>query len=156
MFLPLHAIKAGVAKLADALDLGSSAARHGGSSPSARTYKTQLRKWLFFFGFHADLRRWNPWFSQMRTVSSYFSFLISHFSFLISHFSFFIFHFVTRFTKPRFFWWLCELWKHACEGRIADLPDLFEPIRAYSLSFKGKRQWFIFSFCGQSACCRGK
>ena len=28
---------AGVAKLADALDLGSSAARHGGSSPSART-----------------------------------------------------------------------------------------------------------------------
>ena len=28
---------AGVAKLADALDLGSSAARHGGSSPFART-----------------------------------------------------------------------------------------------------------------------
>ncbi len=28
---------AGVAKLVDALDLGSSAARHGGSSPSART-----------------------------------------------------------------------------------------------------------------------
>ena len=29
--------KAGVAKLVDALDLGSSAARHGGSSPSTRT-----------------------------------------------------------------------------------------------------------------------
>lgn len=30
-------IKADVAKLVDALDLGSSAARHGGSSPSIRT-----------------------------------------------------------------------------------------------------------------------
>ena len=29
---------ADVAKLVDALDLGSSAARHGGSSPSIRTY----------------------------------------------------------------------------------------------------------------------
>jgi len=29
-----------VAKLADALDLGSSAARHGGSSPFARTNET--------------------------------------------------------------------------------------------------------------------
>jgi hypothetical protein len=32
-------INAGVAKLVDALDLGSSASRHGGSSPSARTNK---------------------------------------------------------------------------------------------------------------------
>ena len=31
------ALLAGVAKLADAPDLGSGAARHGGSSPSART-----------------------------------------------------------------------------------------------------------------------
>ena len=31
---------AGVAKLVDALDLGSSAARHGGSSPSTRTLQT--------------------------------------------------------------------------------------------------------------------
>jgi hypothetical protein len=31
------AVHAGVAKLADAPDLGSGAARHGGSSPSART-----------------------------------------------------------------------------------------------------------------------
>ena len=30
---------ADVAKLVDALDLGSSAARHGGSSPSTRTLK---------------------------------------------------------------------------------------------------------------------
>ncbi len=30
-------LKADVAKLVDALDLGSSAARHGGSSPSIRT-----------------------------------------------------------------------------------------------------------------------
>ena len=35
MIKPL--IAAGVAKLVDALDLGSSAARHGGSSPSTRT-----------------------------------------------------------------------------------------------------------------------
>ena len=34
---------AGVAKLADALDLGSSAARHGGSSPSARTNTIETR-----------------------------------------------------------------------------------------------------------------
>lgn len=43
LFLPLQPIKkwnAGVAKLADALDLGSSAARHGGSSPFARTFLT--------------------------------------------------------------------------------------------------------------------
>ena len=32
---------ADVAKLVDALDLGSSAARHGGSSPSIRTTKTE-------------------------------------------------------------------------------------------------------------------
>ena len=31
--------EADMAKLADALDLGSSAARHGGSSPSIRTIK---------------------------------------------------------------------------------------------------------------------
>ncbi len=30
-------LPAGVAKLVDALDLGSNAARHGGSSPSTRT-----------------------------------------------------------------------------------------------------------------------
>ena len=30
--------KAGVAKLVDVPDLGSGAARHGGSSPSARTF----------------------------------------------------------------------------------------------------------------------
>ena len=38
-YLPLHfqKILADVAKLVDALDLGSSAARHGGSSPSIRT-----------------------------------------------------------------------------------------------------------------------
>jgi hypothetical protein len=34
---------AGVAKLADALDLGSNAARHGGSSPSARTDTKETR-----------------------------------------------------------------------------------------------------------------
>ncbi len=33
---------ADVAKLVDALDLGSSAARHGGSSPSIRTLKGTL------------------------------------------------------------------------------------------------------------------
>ena len=38
---------AGVAKLVDALDLGSSAARHGGSSPSARTQQ-KSRNGLFF------------------------------------------------------------------------------------------------------------
>ncbi len=35
--ISLHSISADVAKLVDALDLGSSAARHGGSSPSIRT-----------------------------------------------------------------------------------------------------------------------
>ena len=45
-FLEFHA---GVAELVDALDLGSSAARRGGSSPSIRTkiftvYKTNLNK----------------------------------------------------------------------------------------------------------------
>lgn len=33
----MHTRKAGVAKLVDALDLGSSAERRGGSSPSTRT-----------------------------------------------------------------------------------------------------------------------
>jgi hypothetical protein len=37
--MPYNRKVAGVAKLADALDLGSSAARHGGSSPFARTNK---------------------------------------------------------------------------------------------------------------------
>ena len=41
--IPLRSIFAGVAKLADALDLGSNAARHGGSSPSARTDMTETR-----------------------------------------------------------------------------------------------------------------
>src|SRR3712207_1957444 len=36
-FAPPNAQVADVAKLVDALDLGSSAARHGGSSPSIRT-----------------------------------------------------------------------------------------------------------------------
>lgn len=35
--LPLPSLKAGVVKLVDTLDLGSSAARLGGSSPSTRT-----------------------------------------------------------------------------------------------------------------------
>ncbi len=39
-------LNAGVAKLADALDLGSSAARHGGSSPSARTNKVTVNSWF--------------------------------------------------------------------------------------------------------------
>ncbi len=43
IFAPLFERKkrpfAGVAKLADAPDLGSGAVRHGGSSPSARTLK---------------------------------------------------------------------------------------------------------------------
>ncbi len=41
MILTLQSVltKADVAKLVDALDLGSSAARHGGSSPSIRTTK---------------------------------------------------------------------------------------------------------------------
>ncbi len=37
---------AGVAELVDALDLGSSAARRGGSSPSTRT-KAKVLLWLF-------------------------------------------------------------------------------------------------------------
>ena len=40
---------AGVAKLADALDLGSSAARHGGSSPFARTNEKPVVKDNRFF-----------------------------------------------------------------------------------------------------------
>ena len=37
--LPLAAQKAGMVKLVDIPDLGSGAARHGGSSPSTRTEK---------------------------------------------------------------------------------------------------------------------
>lgn len=41
-------ISAGVAKLVDALDLGSSVGRRGGSSPFARTgWKSRLRKVAF-------------------------------------------------------------------------------------------------------------
>jgi hypothetical protein len=39
-----HHFYAGVAELADALDLGSSAARRGGSSPSTRT-KLEVGSW---------------------------------------------------------------------------------------------------------------
>ena len=39
-----HLLPAGVAELADALDLGSSAARYGGSSPFTRT--------IFILGAH--------------------------------------------------------------------------------------------------------
>ena len=38
---------AGVAELADALDLGSSAARRGGSSPLVRTNTKQDLRWIF-------------------------------------------------------------------------------------------------------------
>jgi hypothetical protein len=37
---------AGVAKLVDASDLGSDAARHGGSSPSARTFKRKVMDFI--------------------------------------------------------------------------------------------------------------
>lgn len=37
LFIPLRSFYAGVAELVDALDLGSSAARRGGSTPSTRT-----------------------------------------------------------------------------------------------------------------------
>lgn len=40
--LPKFSKHADVAKLVDALDLGSSAARHGGSSPSIRTINHPL------------------------------------------------------------------------------------------------------------------
>jgi hypothetical protein len=39
-----------VAKLADALDLGSSGEIHGGSSPFARTKKKSRTLWSSFFG----------------------------------------------------------------------------------------------------------
>ena len=42
--------RAGVVKLVDTLDLGSSASRHGGSSPFTRTIKKpSLCSWLFLF-----------------------------------------------------------------------------------------------------------
>ncbi len=42
--------KAGVVKLVDTLDLGSSASRHGGSSPFTRTIRKPRRcSWLFCF-----------------------------------------------------------------------------------------------------------
>jgi hypothetical protein len=44
---------AGVAKLADALDLGSSASRHVGSSPSART------NWFEVYGMNHKLQTFN-------------------------------------------------------------------------------------------------
>ncbi len=48
------AISAGVAKLVDALDLGSSVGRRGGSSPFARTgWKSRLKKVAF-----SGLPRW--------------------------------------------------------------------------------------------------
>ena len=40
-------LKAGVAKLVDAPDLGSGAARRGGSSPSTRTTKRLEQRWQF-------------------------------------------------------------------------------------------------------------
>ncbi len=41
---------AGVAELADALDLGSSAFGRGGSSPLSRTiYKTEIKRFQFLF-----------------------------------------------------------------------------------------------------------
>ena len=45
---PLIDRNARVAKLADAPDLGSGAARHGGSSPSARTMKIPALSGIFF------------------------------------------------------------------------------------------------------------
>lgn len=44
---------ADMAKLADALDLGSSAARHAGSTPVTRTKKTQLPSRESCVFFHA-------------------------------------------------------------------------------------------------------
>ena len=44
--------EADMAKLADALDLGSSAARHGGSSPSIRTIKFIISQELGLHTFH--------------------------------------------------------------------------------------------------------
>ncbi len=41
-----------MAKLVDALDLGSSAARHGGSSPSACTIKKEYPEWIFLFNYN--------------------------------------------------------------------------------------------------------
>ena len=40
---------AGVVKLVDTLDLGSSASRRGGSSPFTRTYKTSALAEVFLF-----------------------------------------------------------------------------------------------------------
>ena len=40
---------AGVVKLVDTLDLGSSAARLGGSSPSTRTIQKKSDSWVGFF-----------------------------------------------------------------------------------------------------------
>ena len=40
---------AGVVKLVDTLDLGSSASRRGGSSPFTRTYKTSTLVEVFLF-----------------------------------------------------------------------------------------------------------
>ena len=49
MCLYLQAIKAGVVKLVDTLDLGSSASRRGGSSPFTRTKKPQNFVEVFLF-----------------------------------------------------------------------------------------------------------
>ena len=52
MCLYLQAITdAGVVKLVDTLDLGSSASRRGGSSPFTRTKKTLTFCWGFFILF---------------------------------------------------------------------------------------------------------
>jgi hypothetical protein len=55
--------KAGVAKLVDALDLGSSAARRGGSSPSTRTtFQKSVLLLVHFFLFSKN------WYSQFALV----------------------------------------------------------------------------------------
>ena len=44
-----HHSFAGVAELADALDLGSSASRRGGSTPFTRTNQLHEHRWVLFF-----------------------------------------------------------------------------------------------------------
>ena len=46
---PLQSTRAGVVKLVDTLDLGSSASRRGGSSPFTRTPKTSTVVGVFLF-----------------------------------------------------------------------------------------------------------
>ncbi len=49
---------AGVVKLVDTLDLGSSASRLGGSSPFTRTKKPSAKEGFFINGYYFELERY--------------------------------------------------------------------------------------------------